>query len=193
MRALRKKLLRPRWIAVGLLVAVTAVAAALVSATTADSAEAVPFSKPAHPVIGADWVHAHNFLESNKFISKVADSDGCLPSATTCAVGTAGDSNNLPPNYNGAQEFYDWWKGVGTTHTPQPNGKLGLWITPRDPLFPTRTWQGNDAELTIRGAVCAGQQVMLASHNDSTPFSTNNGSTSRQGAGGSPTPMSASH
>ena len=58
----------------------------------------------------------------------MAGSDGCLPSATTCAPGggTAGDSNNLPENYNGAQEFYYWWKGVGTTHTPQPNGKLGL-------------------------------------------------------------------
>src|SRR3954454_16407411 len=193
MRALRKKLLRPRWIAVGLLVAVTAVAAALVSTTTATSADAVPFSNPAHPVIDANWIYEHNFYESNKFIFKVAGSDGCLPSATTCAVGTAGDSNNLPPNYNGAQEFYDWWKGVGTTHTPQPNGKLGLWITPRDHLFPTRTWQGNDAELTIPGAVCAGQQVMLASHNDSTPFSTNGGGPGGQAAGGSLTPMSTMH
>src|SRR3954469_12892111 len=193
MRALRKKLLRPRWIAVGLLVAVTAVAAALVSTTTATSADAVPFANPAPPVIDANWIYEHNFYESNKFIFKVAGSDGCLPGATTCTVGTAGDSNNLPSNYNGAQEFYDWWKGVGTTHTPQPNGKLGLWITPRDHLFPTRTWQGNDAELTIPGAVCAGQQVMLASHNDSTPFSTNGGGPGGQAAGGSRTPMSTMH
>ena len=151
-----KKLLRPRWIAIGLLVVVTAAAAALVATTTATSADAIPFSNPAHPVIDTNWIYDHNFFESNTFIYKVAGSDGCLPGATTCpGGGTPGDSNNLPENYNGAQEFYDWWKGVGTTHTPQPNGKLGLWITARDHLFPTRSWQGNDAELTIPGAVCA--------------------------------------
>ena len=190
-----KKLLRPRWIAVGLLVAVTAVAAALVATTTATSADAIPFSNPAHPVIDTNWIYDHNFFESNQFIYKVAGSDGCLPSATTCAPGggTAGDSNNLPENYNGAQEFYDWWKGVGTTHTPQPNGKLGLWVTARDHLFPTRSWQLNDAELTIPGAVCAGQQVMLASHNDSTPISTNQGGPSSAAVAGSLTPMSTMH
>ena len=49
------------------------------------------------------------------FIYKVAGSDGCLPTATDCSTGggTPGDSNNLPPNYNGAQEFYAWWKGLG--------------------------------------------------------------------------------
>ena len=51
------------------------------------------------------------------FIYKVAGSDGCLPTATDCSTGggTPGDSNNLPPNYNGAQEFYTWWKGIGTS------------------------------------------------------------------------------
>jgi hypothetical protein len=186
-----RKLLRPRWIAIGLLVAVTAAAAALVATTTATSADAIPFSNPAHPVIDANWIYDHNFFESNQFIYKVAGSDGCLPTATTCpGGGTPGDSNNLPENYNGAQEFYDWWKGVGTTHTPQPNGKLGLWITARDHLFPTRSWQGNDAELTIPGAVCAGQQVMLASHNDSTPISTN---VANNAQSGSATPTSTMH
>ncbi len=189
-RRMTKKLLRPRWIALGLLVAVTAAAAALVATTTATSADAIPFSNPAHPVIDTNWIYDHNWYESNTFIYKVAGSDGCLPGATTCAVGTPGDSNNLPPNYNGAQEFYDWWTGVGTTHTPQPNGKLGLWITARDHLFPTRTWQGNDAELTIPGAVCAGQQVMLASHNDSTPVTTNPASGA---VSGSATPTSTMH
>ena len=86
-RRMTKKLLRPRWIAVGLLVAVTAAAAALVGTTTATSADAIPFSNPAHPVIDANWIYDHNFFESNQFIYKVAGSDGCLPSATTCAPG----------------------------------------------------------------------------------------------------------
>ena len=92
-----KKLLRPRWIAIGLLVAVTAAAAALVATTTATSADAIPFSNPAHPVIDTNWIYDHNFFESNTFIYKVAGSDGCLPGATTCpGGGTPGDSNNLP-------------------------------------------------------------------------------------------------
>ena len=64
-RRMTKKLLRPRWIAVGLLVAVTAVAAALVATTTATSADAIPFSNPAHPVIDTNWIYDHNFFESN--------------------------------------------------------------------------------------------------------------------------------
>ena len=185
-RAVRK-IFSPRLL---VLLALTAVAipAALVASTVASSADGIPVSNPAHPVIDANWIYDHNFFESNNFIYKVAGSDGCLPTATTCSPGggTAGDANNLPQNYNGAQEFYKWWGGVATTHTPQPNGPLGYWITARDHLFPTRSWQLNDAELTIPGAVCAGQQVMLASHNDSTPVSAVN-------TGVSATPMSGMH
>jgi hypothetical protein len=181
-----KRLFRPRRLVVLALVA-SAVPAALVAATGASSAEGIPFSSPAHPIIDAHWIYDHNWYDSNTFIYKVAGGDGCLPTATTCpGGGTPGDANNLPANYNGAQEFYDWWKGVGTTHTPQPNGKLGLWITARDHLFNTRAWQLNDAELTIPGAVCPGQQVMLASHNDSTPVSA-------VSPGSSLTPMTGMH
>jgi hypothetical protein len=185
-----RKALRPRWLVL-LVIAAATVPAALLAATSASSAPQIPVSNPAHPVVDANWIYAHNFYESTNFIYKVAGSDGCLPMATTCGSGTQTDpSNNLPPNYNGAQEFYSWWKGVGTTHTPQPNGVLGKWITARDHLFPTRTWQLDDAELTVPGATCAGQQVMLASHNDSTPVTTNPGSGA---VSGSATPMSTMH
>jgi PKD domain len=186
LKIIGRKALRPRWLVL-LLVAAATIPAALLAATSASSAPQIPVSNPAHPVVDASWIYAHNFYESNAFIYKVAGSDGCLPQATTCGSGTQTDpSNNLPANYNGAQEFYSWWKGVGTTHTPQPNGVLGKWITARDHLFPTRTWQLDDAELTIPGATCAGQQVMLASHNDSTPVNAVN-------PGSSATPMSGMH
>jgi len=188
MRRAVRKVMRPRWLALLALTA-AAVPAALVSTSGARSDTGIPVSDPAHPVIDASWIYAHDWFDATNFIYKVAGSDGCLPQATTCGSGggTAGDANNLPQNYNGAQEFYTWWKGVGTTTTPQPNGVLGRWITARDHLFPTRSWQLDDAELTIPGATCAGQQVMLASHNDSTPVSTNSlGSTSA-------TPMSGMH
>jgi hypothetical protein len=150
-----------------------ATAAALIASTAAPSSEGIPVSNPAHPVVDTNWIYAHNWYDSTNFIYKVAGADGCLEVATNCNTsgdGTPGDINNLPQNYNGAQEFYKWWKGVGTTSTPQPNGVLGKWITARDHLFPTRQWQLDDAELTIPGATCGGQQLMLASHNDSTPW-----------------------
>src|SRR3954453_23802315 len=111
-----RKLIRPRWLA---LVAVAALAttAALVATTTASTAGGIPVSNPAHPVVDTAWIYAQNWYESNAFIYKVAGSDGCLSGATTCALGSAGDANNLPQNYNGAQEFYKWWRGVGTPHT----------------------------------------------------------------------------
>jgi hypothetical protein len=170
-----------------LLLVVTAIAASIASTTNATTAATIPFSNPAHPVIDANWIYAENWYDSTNFIYKVAGSDGCLPMATTCGTGTQTDpSNNLPENYNGAQEFYSWWKGLGTTHAPQPMGDLGKFITARDHLFPTRTWQLDDAELTIPGGSCPGQQVMLAGHNDSTPVNAVNPGTSA-------TPLSGMH
>jgi hypothetical protein len=186
-----QKVFRSRWLA-QLVLAAFAVPAALLAATTTSTAAPKPLADPAHPVVDAAWVYAQNWYDSTNFIYKVAGSDGCLSMATSCSTGggTPGDSNNLAPTYNGAQEFYAWWKGLGTSNTPQPNGNLGDFVTARDLLFNTRSWQLDDAELTIPGANCAGQQVMLASHNDSTPVTTNpaSGATS-----GSATPMSTMH
>ena len=84
MKRAMRKVVRPRWL---VLLALTAavVPAALVAASGATSADAIPVSNPAHPVVDAGWIYDHNFYESNKFIYKVAGSDGCLPQATTCA------------------------------------------------------------------------------------------------------------
>lgn len=183
-----RRWLRPQRI---LVVVLTAIAASVASTTNATTAPGIPVSNPVHPVVDPSWIYAENWFDSTNFIYKVAGSDGCLPSATSCGTGTQTDpSNNLPENYNGAQEFYSWWKGLGTTTTPQPNGPLGKFITARDHLFPTRTWQLDDAELTIPGATCGGKQVMLASHNDSTPVTTNPASGA---VSGSATPMSTMH
>jgi hypothetical protein len=183
-----RELVRPHRLAV---LALAAVLAGLAATANAAPTAGVATNK-AHPVVDARWIYASTWFDAVNFIYKVAGSDGCLPQATNCSSGggTPGDGNNLPPNYNGAQEFYSWWKGLGTTSTPQPNGELGRFITARDHLFNTRSWQLNDAELTIPGASCAGQQVMLASHNDSTPISTNVASGAQSG---SATPMSTMH
>jgi hypothetical protein len=183
-----------RWLA-ALALAVVVIPAAFLAASVNSTAAGKPLFNPAHPVVDANWIYDHDWEDANTFIYKVAGSDGCLPTATDCSTGggTPGDSNNLPPLYNGAQEFYEWWKDLGTTDTPQPNGQLGRFVSARDHLFNTRSWQLNDAELTIPGGGCAGQQVMLASHNDSTPVSTNNGGPSSAAAAGSLTPMTTMH
>ena len=169
MKRAARKFVRPRLLVL-LALAAVAIPAALVASRTASSADGIPVSNPAHPVIDANWIYDHDCFKSTTSSTRApAPTAACPGDVLWARCGTAGDLNNLPQNYNGAQEFYTWWKGVGTTHTPQPNGDLGKWITARDHLFPTRSWQLDDAELTIPGAVCAGQQVMLASHNDSTP------------------------
>src|SRR3954462_7085717 len=124
-------------------------------------------TNPAHPVVDARWIYAKDWYNATHFIYKRAGSDGCLPGATSCAVGPPGDAHNLPMNYNGTQEFNKWWGDQGVTSTPMPNGVLGKFMSKRDHLYPQATWQINVQELTIPGAACPGQQVMLAFHPDS--------------------------
>src|SRR3954471_21269188 len=156
---------RPRWLAVaGVLAAgITPV----VVASGGAAADAPPVSNPAHPVVDASWIYAQDWYDATHFIYKRAGSDGCLVGATSCPFGSPGDANNLPQNYNGTQEFNDWWATLGTTSTPQPMGDLGKFMNRRNHLYPQATYQINVQELTIPGATCPGQQVMLAYHPDS--------------------------
>jgi hypothetical protein len=177
MRALRK-VFRPRWLALLVMVTAAASAAAFVG-TSGVSASAPPASNPAHPVVDANWIYQQDFYDATHFIYKRAGSDGCLPGATSCpGGGTPGDSNNLPMNYNGTQEFNEWWAALGVTHDTQQNGPLGRFMNRRNHLFNQASWQINVQELTIPGATCAGQQVMLAYHPDSQGVSAPNITTS---------------
>src|SRR3954452_3624470 len=156
---------RPRWLALSALLAASATTV-IVSSGTAQS-QTGPVSNPAHPVVDANWIYAQDWYNATHFIYKRAGSDGCLPGAPSCAVGSPGDANNLPMNYNGTQEFNKWWGDLGVTSTAQPMGALGKYMSRRDHLYPQATWQINVQELTIPGATCPGQQVMLAYHPDS--------------------------
>src|SRR3954447_9088618 len=169
---------RPRWLALSALLAASATTV-IVSSGTAQS-QTGPVSNPAHPVVDANWIYAPDWYNATHFIYKRAGSDGCLPGAPSCAFGSPGDANNLPMNYNGTQEFNKWWGDLGVTSTAQPMGALGKYMSKRDHLYPQATWQINVQELTIPGAACPGQQVMLAYHPDSQGVSapnTNNNNT----------------
>ena len=168
--------MRPRWLALAAVVA--AGATPVIVSSGGAATDAPPASNPAHPVVDASWIYANDWYNATHFIYKRAGSDGCLPGAASCAFGTPGDANNLPQNYNGTQEFNKWWADLGTTSTAQPNGVLGKWMSKRDHLFNQATWQINTQELTIPGAACPGQQVMLAFHPDSQGVSAPNPGTS---------------
>ena len=158
-------------------------AAALVATTTATSADAIPVSNPAHPVIDTNWIYDHNFFESNTFIYKVAGSDGCLPSATTCAraAARAGDVTTCRRTTTARRSSTPG--GRASARRTRRSRTASSACGSRRVTISSRRAAGssNDAELTIPGAVCAGQQVMLASHNDSTPVSTRGGPSSASG------------
>src|SRR4051795_6018990 len=167
---------KPRWLALSAVLAASATTV-IVSTGTAQSPGG-PASNPAHPVVDANWIYAQDWYNATHFIYKRAGSDGCLQGATSCAFGSPGDANNLPMNYNGTQEFNKYWGDLGSSSAAQPMGVLGKFMSKRDHLFSQATWQINTQELTIPGAACPGQQVMLAFHPDSQSVTAPNPGTS---------------
>jgi hypothetical protein len=159
----------------------TAVTLAVLSgADTASSVYATARTRQARPVIDTTFLYNELYYLATNFIFRVAGADGPLSDPN--------DTNNLPANYNGTQEFYKWFGREMTNADAAHMGPLGAYMTAKDHPFPTRVWQLNDLSVTIPGQSCAGQVALIAGHNDSTPTSTGvaNGS-----ANGSPTPMSA--
>ncbi len=132
----------------------------------------------ARPVVDAAFLYNELYFLATNFIFRVAGADGPLSDPA--------DPNNLPPNDNGAQEFYRWFAREMTNSDAAHMGPLGRFMTAKDHLYPTRIWQLNDLSVTIPGQDCAGQVALIAGHNDSTPTST---AVANGAANGSPTPM----
>jgi hypothetical protein len=168
--------LRQRWL-VG--TAAAMLAAPLLAASGAAADEPAP-SGQARPVVDADFLYNELYHLGTQFIFRTAGADGPLDNPS--------DVNNLPPNYNGAQEFYQWFGAELTNPAKDHMGPLGRFMTAKDHVYPTRVWQLNDESVTIPGQSCAGQVVLIAGHNDSTPTSVN---VANGAAAGSPTPMTA--
>jgi hypothetical protein len=119
----------------------------------------------ARPVIDNDYLYRQLYYQATNFIYRVSGGDG-PPNTTSSGF-------NLPPNVNGANEYYAWWKSEMTD--PSDMGPLGNWVTAKDHFFNPSggmLFQGNDAEVTIPGSTCPGQRVLIAGHNDGTPTST---------------------
>jgi hypothetical protein len=170
-----RNVFRSRCLVLAAAIAALAAPVALTASATADK----PTSAP-RPVIDNEFLYGELYHLSTHFIFRVAGSDGPLADFN--------DPNNLPQNYNGAQEFYRWFGDELTNDDAEHMGPLGRFMTAKDHVYSTRTWQLNDEVVTIPGQSCPGQVALIAGHNDSTP--TNTG-VANGAASGSATPMSA--
>jgi PKD domain/Peptidase family M28 len=135
-------------------------------------------SGQALPVVDANFLYKELYFLGTNTIFRVAGADGPLSNPS--------DPNNLPTNYNGAQEFYKWFGQELTNSANDHMGPLGRFMTAKDHVYPTRIWQLDDETVTMPGQSCAGQVALIAGHNDSTPTST---LVSQGAETGSPTPM----
>lgn len=176
---LPRGMFRPRWlIALTVLAAMTPVAFVAGAGGTGQSKAAA--APPARPVVDTDFLYNELYYLATHFIFRAAGADGPLSNPN--------DPNNLPANYNGAQEFYKWFGAEMTNPDHNHMGPLGRFMTAKDHIYPTRIWQLDDESVTIPGQSCAGQVALIAGHNDSTPTST---AVANGAASGSPTPMSS--
>ncbi|HET6212491.1 MAG TPA: PKD domain-containing protein [Micromonosporaceae bacterium] len=150
------------------LVAAGCVAAALPMCLTASgTASAGPPWDPAAtaPTIDADYLYTQFYTMAKSFSYRISGADGDPRNAA--------DPFNVPPTVNGWTELVAYWKANLTDR--RLNTQLAGFATVTDHYF-RRTggyrFDSNDAEVTIPGASCAGQRVLLSAHPDETPVPT---------------------
>ena len=158
-----KPLLR-RWPVV---LACTVAAAVPVSITASGTGTplAQAATRQATPVIDADFLYAQLYDMSKAYSYRISGADGDPRNPA--------DPFNLPPTVNGWQELVAHWKSMLTDQSV--NGELAAFATVTDHYFRRSggyRFDSDDAEVTIPGASCAGQRVMLAAHPDETPVPT---------------------
>src|SRR6059058_3756472 len=107
----RKAMTRRRWFAVA---SVMSLAVVTGSAATGQSASGAPPAGQPRPVVDAKFLYDELYFLGTQFIFRSAGADGPLSNPN--------DPNNLPQNYNGAQEFYKWF---GDELTNTDNAHMG--------------------------------------------------------------------
>jgi PKD domain-containing protein/peptidase M28-like protein len=146
----------------GFFLACAVAAASLCTAVTAAAQQP-------RPVVDTDYLYHQLYYMSSNYLYRVSGEDG--------DPGNPADPANQPPLLNGWQEFYAYWKQQMTSTDAM--GPLGADTTIADHYFQSGTLFGvpgtappfdsDVAEVTIPGATCPGQRVLLAAHPDSTP------------------------
>ncbi len=151
----------------GWLVKIACLAGALPMCLSASvtAAAGTSTARPATPTVNADYLYSQLYLMSKAFSYRISGADGDPRNAA--------DPFNLPPTVNGWQELLAYWKATLTD--ARANSRLADFATAADHYF-RRTggyrFDSDDAEVTIPGATCAGQRVLLAAHPDETPVPT---------------------
>jgi hypothetical protein len=172
MKVLRK-FRRPRWLVAAAFVAVAVPAVFVVGSVSAGEHAT---TSQAAPVVDPNYIYGQLFDMSYNDVYRVSGADGDPRNPT--------DPFNMPPTVNGWQEFFQHWKDQLTDKKTMTN--LAKFATVSDHYFrrlpvqetnpnysfdPNYKWDSDDAEVTIPGAACAGQRVLLAAHPDGTPVS----------------------
>jgi hypothetical protein len=120
-----------------------------------------------YPVVNTQYIYDQDRYMSENYRNRISGGDGDPRTGT----------GNLPPLLNGWQEFYAHWKEQMTS--PAVMGSWSPYLFVRDHYFKTTgvPFDSDVREVTIPGASCPGERVLLASHPDGTPgLNTNNGS-----------------
>jgi PKD domain len=158
MKVLRR-LAQRRWIVVG-----GAIAVVLPLCLTASTPAAAgrPTGQQSWPVVNPDHLYRQLYAMSKAFSYRISGADGDPRDA-------AGPFN-VPPTVNGWQELIVYWTGQLTNR--RANTDVAGFATRADHYF-RRTggyrFDSDDVEVTIPGAACPGQRVLLAAHPDETP------------------------
>ena len=169
---------RPRWLAAIACLAVAAPVVFIVSGVSAAGKTAV--TSQAAPVVDRGYIYNELFDLSYNDVYRVSGADG--DPTVVQAGGT--DPYNVAPTINGWQEFFKTWKQQLTDKTVMSNVAKFATVSdhyfqrlPEQRLNPNYTFntaypfKSDDAEVTVPGATCAGQRVLLAAHPDGTPIS----------------------
>jgi hypothetical protein len=115
--------------------------------------------------VNADYLYSQLYTMAKNFSYRVSGADGDPRNPN--------DPFNLPPTVNGWNELLAYWKNTLTSS--KLNGDLASFATVTDHYFRRSggyRFDSDDAEVTLPGATCAGQRVMLAAHPDETPVPT---------------------
>jgi PKD domain len=146
-----------------LLLAVLGVAVAVPIATSIGGSAAA--SQQAAPVVNPDYLYGQLYTMATSFSYRVSGADGPPQDPSS--------PFNLPPTVNGWQELFAYWKKQVTSE--KVNGPVASFATISDHYFRRSggyRFDSDDAEVTVPGAICPGQRVLIGAHPDETPVPT---------------------
>jgi hypothetical protein len=161
-----------------LAIACLALAAPLAMSSGASGrASAASGASQATPVVDGSYLYSQLYTMATSFSYRISGADGPPQDPSS--------PFNLPPTVNGWQELFAYWKQALTSETA--NGSLASFATVTDHYFRRPggyQFDSDDAEVTLPGATCPAERVLVAAHPDETPVPTrivdeiNSGSTS---------------